>query len=270
MERISVIMPLYNCAQFLEQTVKSVQRQTYSNWELIIVDDASKDNSYQIACRLARTDPRIHVLRNTENKGVAACRNIAQQKATGRYIAFLDSDDLWSKNKLRLQYLFMERKNIALSHTAYAYMNEQGIISNTGRNTVDSVLNLDRYMKTTQINISTVMFDKEKVPLLHFPEDRQLCEDARVWMPLMHKGYQFHGLNKVLTLYRIRTHQLSRNKFRMAQNTLIRYWHEKQLPAPLRLYYFLHYAINGVRKRIRPARFNIRFVQERFLDNFHS
>jgi len=264
MDRISVIMPLYNCAPFLEQSVRSVQNQTYPNWELIIVDDASRDNSYQQACRLAQSDPRIRVFKNPENRGVAACRNFAWQQTDGRYIAFLDSDDLWSKNKLRLQYLFMTRNNWGISHTAYAYMNDRGVISRTGLSTVDPVLDLKQYMKTTQVNVSTLMADRQQVPNLHFPEDRQLCEDARAWMDLMRQGHLFHGLNKVLTLYRVHTHQLSGNKFRMAHNTLCRYWREKQLLAPLRLYYFLHYAFNGVRKRIRPSHMNIRFVQERF------
>ena len=252
MDKVSVIVPVYNCQKFLKHTVHSVQNQTYTNWEMIIVDDASTDSSLSEAYRLAADEPRIKILRQSENKGVGACRNLAMSHAEGRFLAFLDSDDLWSREKLSKQIAFMKNNDYALSHTSYAFINRRGNGISSGQVKVDENVNLPQYMKTTQIGISSVMIDREKIPSIVFPEDRKLCEDARVWMPLMRHGQIFHGFNEVLTLYRIRSQQLSQNKVIMAQDVLHRYWNEKQFPAYKRLYYFLNYAFHGVEKRIKP------------------
>ena len=108
MNKISVIMPLYNCEKFVKHSIASVQNQTYPNWELIIVNDASTDNSLAEAERFAAADERIKFLSVAENQGVSYCRNLAIEHATGDYITFLDSDDLWSKHKLERQLSFME------------------------------------------------------------------------------------------------------------------------------------------------------------------
>lgn len=227
MNKVSVIIPVYNCEKFLKHTVRSVREQTYANWELIIVDDASTDNSLHEAERFAAEDDRIKVLHMPQNSGVSACRNFALRHADGDYVAFLDSDDLWSKYKLEKQLDFMRRHDAALSHTSYAFMNENGEVMKNGKVEVDLDVDLARYMKTTQIGMSTVMIDRRKIPHIEFPKDRELCEDARVWMGFMREGHKFHGLNEVLLLYRVRGNQLSGNKVKMAQNTLRRYWNEK-------------------------------------------
>lgn len=250
MEKISVIIPLYNCEKFIRQTLGSVQNQTYSDWEAIVVDDASTDNSRQEVEKLAQKDNRIKIYSQPQNRGVGACRNLAIRKASGRYLAFLDSDDLWSRLKLEQQLRFMQQNNLAASHTAFAFMSEQGIVLDKGKVEVDRELGMARYMKTTQIGMSTVMIDRQKIPDLRFPEERELCEDAKAWMGLFHKGVKFGGLNDVLLLYRVRQNQLSGNKLHMAMNTLRRYMREDNLPAYKRLYYFLNYACNGVMKRM--------------------
>lgn len=264
MNKISVIMPVYNCEKFLKHTVRSVLEQTYENWELIIVDDASTDNSLLEARYYEAEDDRIKVFAMPQNSGVSACRNFALERADGDYVAFLDSDDLWSKYKLEKQLVFMQRHDAALSHTSYAFMNERGEVMKNGKVNVDVDVDLPRYMKTTQIGMSSVMIDRRKIPDVVFPKDRELCEDARVWMKFMREGHKFYGLNEVLLLYRVRDGQLSRNKVKMAQNTLRRYWNEKDLPAYKRLAYFLHYACNGIEKRICPAEFDASSVLESF------
>lgn len=264
MNKVSVITPVYNCENFLKHTVRSVREQTYENWELIIVDDASTDNSLLDAEYFAAEDDRIKVLHMPQNSGVSACRNFALQHADGDYVAFLDSDDLWSKYKFEKQLDFMRRHDAALSHTSYAFMNENGEVMKNGKVEVDLDVDLARYMKTTQIGMSTVMIDRRKIPHVEFPKDRELCEDARVWMKFMREGHKFHGLNEVLLLYRVRGNQLSGNKVKMAQNTLRRYWNEKNLPAYKRLAYFLHYACNGIEKRICPSELDINSVKDGF------
>ena len=264
MDKVSVIVPVYNCQKFLKHTVHSVQNQTYTNWEMIIVDDASTDSSLSEAYRLAADEPRIKILRQPENKGVGACRNLAMSHAEGRFLAFLDSDDLWSREKLSKQIAFMKNNDYALSHTSYAFISSRGNVMSLGKVCVDDYVDLPKYMKTTQIGLSSVMIDREKIPTVLFPANRRLSEDAQVWMKLLREGQLFHGLDEVLTLYRVRSKQLSGNKFNMAQNTLRRYWEEKNLPAYKRLYYFLNYAFHGVEKRVNPAQLDIMQIKQNF------
>lgn len=147
----------------------------------------------------------------------------------------------------------MRQNNAAASHTGYAFMSEKGEVLVKGKVSVDREIGLEQYMKTTQIGMSTVMIDRQKIPDLKFPEERELCEDARAWVSLFHRGYRFHGLNEVLLLYRVRQNQLSGNKLNMALNTLKRYLREDNLPAYKRLYCFLSYACNGAKKRMNQS-----------------
>ncbi|MBO7484219.1 MAG: glycosyltransferase family 2 protein [Alphaproteobacteria bacterium] len=264
MDKVSIIMPLYNAERFVPQAIQSVQNQTYKKWELLIVDDASTDRSLSIAKKFAESDDRIKVFHHPQNLGISATRNSALEQASGRYIAFLDADDTWARQKLKCQIFFMNKRRAALSHTSYAFMNSQGSVLPVGRVNVDKRLDLPQYMKTTQIGTSTVMIDRQKISHISFPKDNELGEDDRVWMGFMHQGHTFCGLNKILTLYRVYPEQRSFNKFEMAANTLKRYWSEKNLPTYKRLYYFVNYAYHGIEKRLRPMRLNVPLVTERF------
>ncbi|MBP5352762.1 MAG: glycosyltransferase family 2 protein [Alphaproteobacteria bacterium] len=253
MDKISIIMPLYNCEGYVRHTIRSVQQQTYKNWELIIVDDASTDNSLQVVKDFAAKDARIKVFPRAVNTGTGACRNYGLDRAEGRFVAFIDSDDLWAEEKLHRQIAFMKNHNYALSHTAYAFMDMNGDILQQGKVDVDETVDRNHYMKTTQVGMSSVMIDRDKIKNIRFPEDRRLCEDATLWMQFLRQGHKFHGLNEILLLYRVSPRQLSRNKSKMAMNTLKRYWKEKDLPAYKRLFYFMNYAYNGVKKRIEKS-----------------
>lgn len=261
MVNVSVIVPVYNCRKFLKHTIASVENQTYQNWELLIVDDASNDGSAEEIDRLAAENPKIKVWHLPENKGVSYCRNFAMRQAQGRYLAFLDADDLWSKDKLAHQLFAMEQNHAPLSHTGYAFMNGKGFVLPVGKVETDSQLDLPTYMKTTQIGMSTVMIDRRQTGDFIFPEDRELCEDARVWMHFLRKNMKFSGINEVLTLYRVRANQLSRNKLKMVANTLKRYWGERNLPAYKRLWYFANYACNGLGKRLKKTNIDISILQ---------
>ena len=264
MEKVSIIMPVYNCEKYITHAVQSVLNQTYLNWELFIIDDASTDGSLQKALELSKKDKRIHVSHYLYNQGVSACRNSGLKEAHGNYIAFLDADDLWATTKLEKQLAFMKEKGINFSHTAYGYINVNGDIMPKGQMNVSDEVNLKSYMKTTQVNMSSVMYNRNNIPDLQFPKDKRLCEDARVWMHYMRKGEKFYGLNEVLSLYRIRPNQLSHNKFKMAMNTLRRYIHEKNIPEYKKLFYFMSYAYNGVKKRVRPNELNMKEIYDNF------
>ena len=127
---ISIITPNYNCGDYISETIESVLLQTYSNWELIIVDDCSSDDSYKIALDYAKKDSRIKVIRNETNLGTAISRNKALDIAKGDYIAFLDSDDLWEKDKLELQLNFMQENNCDFSFSQYDLIDEKGLSLN--------------------------------------------------------------------------------------------------------------------------------------------
>lgn len=261
---VSVILPVYNCEKFLKHTVRSVQNQQYKNWELLIVNDASTDNSLAVAKTLAATDSRIKVFNMKQNQGVAACRNYALKKAAGRYVAFIDSDDLWASQKLNKQLLFMKKHHAALSHTGCLFMDENGDVMAKGQGTVDEKIDLEHYLKTTQIGMSTVMIDRAQIDDIHFPEDRKVCEDARVWVKYLRQGIPFYGLNEYLMMYRVRSNQLSKNKAKMALNTFVRYINEDTLPPYKRLECFGHYAINGFKKRMVKNKLNMAEIYRNF------
>lgn len=264
MEKVSIIMPVYNCEKYLDHTVQSVINQTYPNWELLIIDDASTDRSLEKACEYMHKDKRIHVSYYLNNQGVSACRNSGLKSATGDYVAFLDADDLWSDDKLEKQLAFMKEKDANFSHTSYGFINAEGDVMDIGQFNVKEELKLKEYMKTTQIDTSTVMYNRKRIPDLQFPKDRKLCEDSRVWMHYMRKGEQFYGLNEILTLYRVRPGQLSGNKFKMATSRLKFYIKEKNLPAYKKLFYFLNYAYNGVKKRRIKNNLNMPEIYQHF------
>lgn len=123
---VSIIMPTYNCAKFIEESIESVLSQTYKNWELIIVDDCSNDNTEDIVKRYCETDDRIKYLKLDVNSGAAIARNKGIEQARGKYIAFLDSDDLWMDGKLEKQISFMEENNYNFTCTDYMQIDESG------------------------------------------------------------------------------------------------------------------------------------------------
>ena len=123
---VSIITPTYNCGKFIGETIESVQKQTYTNWEMVIVDDCSTDDTKDVVERYLQQDKRIKYHCLTENSGAAVARTKAMELATGQYMAFLDSDDLWMPNKLEKQIKFMQDKNYVFTSTSYQHMNEEG------------------------------------------------------------------------------------------------------------------------------------------------
>lgn len=158
---VSIITPLYNSEKYIAETIESVLAQTYSNWEMIIVDDCSKDNSTKIVEEYQKKDRRIKLYRNEINKGVSYTRNRAIDLSQGKYIAFLDSDDLWKKEKLEKQIKFMEEKNVVLSYTAYEKINEDG--SKRGEVRVPDKLDYEELLKNCLIGFLTAIYRKEEL-----------------------------------------------------------------------------------------------------------
>ena len=196
MNKVSIIMPSYNAARFIAASIQSVIEQTYTDWELLITDDCSKDNSLIIAKNFADKDPRIQVYSTVRNSGAAIARNVSIKHAQGRYIAFLDSDDTWEANKLETQIRFMEKNNIAFSFSNYSVMKEDG--TPTG-NIIHApkVIGYHGYLRNTIIGCLTVIIDKEKTGSFMMPNIKS-SHDMALWLFIMKRGFKAYGLQKTL------------------------------------------------------------------------
>lgn len=242
-EKVSVITPLYNCSDFLEQTIQSVLSQTYKNWEMIMVDDCSKDNSLEIAQRYAAQDSRIKVIQLDKNSGAAVARNTAIEAAKGRFIAFLDSDDLWLPSKLEQQIDFMLQNNVAFSYTAYKKINEKGEVF--GFVGVPQKVSYKQLLKTCVIGCLTAVYDTEKLGKVYMPTNTKR-EDFATWLNILKQIDFAHGLTAPLAQYRVYANQTSGKKASMAKENWRLYRDLEKLNFFQASYYFGHYAVNGV------------------------
>ena len=205
---VSIITPLYNSEKYIAETIEFVLAQTYSNWEMIIVDDCSKDNGVEIVEKYREKDKRIKLYQNEINKGVSYTRNRAIDIAQGKYIAFLDSDDLWKKEKLEKQINFMEQNNIVLSYTAYEKINEDG--SKRGEIRVPEKLDYKELLKNCLIGFLTAIYRKEELKNFKFINSK--AEDYIFWLSILKKIEYAYGINEILASYRVLNNSRSSNK----------------------------------------------------------
>jgi teichuronic acid biosynthesis glycosyltransferase TuaG len=245
-ELISVVMAAYNAEKFLLASLDSVFNQTYKNLEIVVVDDCSKDKTLSILRGIQ--DPRLKIVELKQNGGAGVARNKGLEVARGRYIAFLDADDVWVENKLELQLSFMQRTQAKICHTSYTFINEAGERI-PGSVQVSARINLNQYMRNTEIGLSTAMVDRQSVGKLEFNPMR-LRQDTRLWIGLLLRGIEATGLDQNLVLYRIRQGQISGNKFKAAYRTLKLYLSIDELPLMDRLINYGFYMYNGLRKRL--------------------
>lgn len=238
---ISIITPVYNSEKYIGETIKSVLAQTHNNWEMLIADDCSKDNTAKVVSEF--NDPRIKYFKLEENAGAAIARNKALEKAKGTYIAFLDADDMWKPNKLEKQLDFMIYNNVGFSFTGYEILRENGnkVIS------VPSRLSYSQFMKNTIIGTLTVMVNTEivgEVRLVNVKKDH----DSMTWAKLLREGHTAYGLNESLAYYRKVEGSISNDKFKAAKNHWNNCRNIEKLSLLKCLYYFSFYGINAVKK----------------------
>lgn len=196
---VSIIMPSYNCGKFVEETIRSVQAQTYQNWEIIFMDDCSTDDTVKLVSKLREKDSRIRLFQNKGNMGAALSRNNALQEAKGRWIAFLDSDDLWEPTKLEKQIRFMEENNYKFSYTCYSEMDGEGkdtgvIVSGPSKVTKKGMFAF------CWPGCLTVMYDANEIGLLQI-EDIKKNNDYAMWLKVCQKA-DCYLLPEVLAKYR--------------------------------------------------------------------
>lgn len=211
-EVVSVIIPVYNAEKYLAKTIQSALDQTYKNIEIILVDDCSIDNSKRIIEQyLARHNNIVYHLQE-KNSGVAVARNTALNIAKGRYVAFLDSDDLWYPQKVATQLDLMKRQNAAICFTAIKMIDEKGE-EIKGKREVNERIDYWFLLKNTMIATSSVIVDRNVVGCFQMPLIRS-GQDYATWLQLMRNGTDAFGLNEVLVEYRVGSNSLSSNKFK--------------------------------------------------------
>lgn len=247
---VSIIIPVYNASRFLEETINSIQEQTYSNWEAIFIDDCSSDNSYDIIKQYQKNDKRIKVIKNKVNNGVAVSRNNGIDYAKGEYLCFLDADDKWHPEKLAKQINFMQKLNCEFSFTGYQFANEK-CTPNGKIVSVPDKINYKQALKNTTIWTSTVMFDMGKLTKddIYMPNIKR-GQDTATWWKVLKKIEYAYGLNEVLSYYRRTNNSLSANKLTALKRTWNLYRNVEHLNILSSFYNFCWYCFNAVRRRI--------------------
>lgn len=242
---VSIIMPAYNCELFIKDAIESVINQKYQNWELIIIDDCSTDNTFNISRKYSVEYPNIILKKNKVNSGVAHSRNVGIECSKGEWIAFLDSDDIWDINKLNKQVKYINNKSAEFIFTGSKF------ITNTGQplDFIFEVPNLVSYEKLRTHNViscSSVLIKKNHLEMFKMERD-DLHEDYAVWLRVLNSGISAHGINEPLLTYRISADSKSGNKIKSILMTykVFRFIDIGILRA---LFYTLLHSLNSVRK----------------------
>lgn len=245
---VSIITPSYNSSKFIEECINSVISQTYLEWEMIIVDDCSIDNSRDLITKFAKENDRIKPIFLEENVGAAEARNIAIKKSQGKYIAFLDSDDLWKNNKLEKQLSFMNERNIAFSFTSYQSISENGMDKYSVIK-VPYQIDYHSYLKNTIIGCLTVVIDRDKTGNFEMPNIRS-SHDMALWLLIMKRGFSAYGLNENLAYYRIVSTSNTSKKWKAAKEVWDVYRKVEQLNIVYSAICFVGYVYNAIKKRV--------------------
>ena len=245
---VPIITPSYNSESFIKECIESVIAQTYTNWEMLIVDDCSIDNSREIITSLAEKNKKIKKIFLENNVGAAEARNVAIRQAKGKYIAFLDSDDLWESQKLEKQISFMQTEDIAFSFSTYQPMSEDGsklysIIH------APKIVTYSSYLKNTIIGCLTVVIDREKTGDFEMPNIRS-SHDMALWLLIMRRGFDAYGLDESLARYRIVSASNTASKWHAAKDVWKVYREIEKLSFFYSSWCFLNYAFNALIKRI--------------------
>lgn len=238
-------MPAYNSEKYIAEAIESVIKQTYENWELIIVDDYSTDNTKAIIQRYAQKDKRIKLISLAKNKGVADARNIAKQKANGDYIAFLDSDDIWKTEKTEKQIQILNNSNADITYTAYFMIDETGKIIKKRK--VKETITLKDLLKENSVIFSSVLCKKESIENTVFKSE-WYHEDYVFLLDLAKNGKSFKGINERLVQYRVHQNGRSFNKIQAAKYRWKIYREYLGMSFLNSCCYFAEYALNGIRK----------------------
>lgn len=205
-------MPTYNSELFIKESIKSIQNQTYSNWELLITDDSSTDNTVLVIKNLQKADPRIKLFTLDKNRGTGYARNNSIKMAKGRYIAFCDSDDLWIENKLELQLEFIEKNKLSFSYSSYQIIDENGKLKKI--RVCPEEISYWSTLINNRIGCLTVIYDRKKIGLRLMKEIRKR-QDYLLWLEILKDIGGTKGIVIPLATYRVRPNSISRKKLNL-------------------------------------------------------
>lgn len=247
-ELVSIVVPLHNAAGCIAETIETVRKQTYKVWEMIIVDDGSSDGSAEIVKRLKSDRVKLICLKG--NGGAAKARNCGIKEARGRFLCFLDADDLWEPEKLMKQVEFMRSKNCAFSFTSYEFADANGN-PNGKKVKVPSKISYNQALKNTTIWTSTVMFDMTKLTKddALMPDVRR-GQDTATWWKVLRKVDYAYGMDEVTAYYRRLPSSLSSNKLAALKRTWNLYRNVEHLGLLKSAYCFSFYCFNAVKRRV--------------------
>lgn len=242
---VSVIVPIYNAEDFMRETLDSILAQTYKDIEIMCIDDMSTDSSRDIIAEYASKYDNIRPILLEENAGVSNARNTGIANARGRYIAFLDSDDVWLPEKIEKQINFMKENNYAFTFTSYRFMDSDSNPLNTIVRAKDE-LTYKKLLRHNAISCLTVIIDREHIEDIYMPKIHH--EDYAAWLRILKRGHKAYGLDEVLAKYRSRQNSLSGNKIKAAGWTWNILRNEEKLGLFKAIYCFCYYAIINVYK----------------------
>ena len=241
---VSIIMPYFKKKKYVKYSVLSVLNQTFKNFELIIVYDNETNDELKFINKIKKLDKRIKVIKNKFNIGAGLSRNVGIDNSKGAYLAFLDADDLWHKNKLFAQIKFMRQKNIEISHTSYEIIDDDLAIRGTRQ---AKLMNYKKLIKSCDIGLSTVIIKKSLIKNLRFP-NLKTKEDYVLWLEIAKKGKTIHALNTKLTQWRKSKNSLSSSVVRKLTDGYYVYRHHLKFSVIKSLYSLLVLSINFLKK----------------------
>ena len=248
-ELISVIMPVYNTDRYITEAINSVLNQTYQDIELIVIDDASNDNSSKIINSF--NSSKIKYIKLEKNSGAANARNVGINQSSGNIICFIDSDDIWEIEKLEKQYKFLKENNVGFCYTKYKKLYGNGKVKEI-KYKISEKATYDELLKNTEIGTSTVMIDtkiikKEYILMKHY----RTCEDTATWLRITKRGFDAYLFDEYLTFHRVRKRSLPYNKLRNVINMYKIYRNQEKKSVIESLKLIFNYGINAIDKRVK-------------------
>lgn len=246
---LSVITPVYKAEDYLKDTIESVLNQTYTDWEMILVDDQSPDRSADIIKDYAAKDKRIKLIQLQENSGAAVARNKGLEAAQGRYIAFIDADDVWLPHKLETQLKFMEENEEAFTYTQYQMVNDDGQVLKKVDKDLPKRLDYKGLLKNTAIACSTVVIDRQVIGDFRMPLKRK-GQDTATWLMILRDHDYAYLVPEILGEYRLHEGSLSENKWKALARTWDTYRNYENIPLIPAAYYFTAYVFNAIKRRL--------------------
>lgn len=244
MPEVSIITPVFNSSKFLEETIASVLNQTFTDWEWMITDDKSTDNSVEIIQKI--NDSRIQLILSDKNGGAGHARNLSLKQASGRFITFLDADDFWEPNFLEEMISFVKKENTELAYSNYARCDENlnPVIEDFK---ADKPVTFDNLLKTCRLSLLSSMYDSQKIGKEYFPEGSKR-EDHVMWLNLLKKIPVGKPLPKTMAKYRMHQSSISRKKSNIVKDQYLVYKDYMNFSTVKSLYYTANWALNGFMK----------------------